>query len=86
MPKIGCELDKLSWNEVLKKFQDTINDSGVLIQITFRNELDCKTTVKPTSSATCIEDEIDNYTNVWTAEKNELETDFSKDSMSCQPP
>ena len=79
MPKTGCGLDKLSWNEVLKILQDTFIDSGILIQIISRNELDCKTTIKPTSSETCIEDEIGNYTNEWTTKKNELELDFTKD-------
>ena len=86
MPKIGCGLDKLSWNEVLKILKDTFTDSGIPIQIISRNELDCKTANKPTNSETYIEDEIDNYTNKWTNEKDELETDFTKDSKSCQPP
>ena len=38
MPKIGCGLDKLSWNEVLKTLKDTFLDSGNLIQIISRNE------------------------------------------------
>ena len=86
IPKNDCGLDKFSRNEVLKTLQDTFNDSGILKQIISRNELDCKTVNKPTNSETCIEDEIDNYTNEWTKEKNELETDFTKDSKSCQPP
>ena len=86
MPKIGCGLDKLSWNEVLKTLKDTFTDSyGVLIQIISRKELDCKTATKPTNSGDYIENEVDNYAKEWTNEKNELETDF-KDSKSCQPP
>ena len=27
-----------------------------------------------------------NYTNEWTKEQDELETDFTRDSKSCQPP
>ena len=84
MPNIGCGLDRLSWSEVLKILQDTFIDSGV-IQIISRNELDCKTTNKPTNSETYKEDEIDNYTNEWTKE-NEPETDFTKDSVVvCVP-
>ena len=86
MPKIGFELDKLSWNGVLKILKDTFTDSGILIQIISRNELDCKTATTPSNSENYIEDEIDNYTNEWTNEKNELETVFTKDSKSCQPP
>ena len=85
-PKIGCGLDKLFWNEVLKTLKDTFTDSGILIQIISRNELDCKTATKPTNSEDNIENEIDSYANEWTIEKNELETDFTKDSKSCQPP
>ena len=83
MPKIGCGLDKLPWNEVLKILKDTFTDSGILIQIISRNELDCQTATKPTSSKDYIENEIDSYANEWTNEKNELETDFTKDSKSC---
>ena len=86
MPKIGCGLDKLSWNEVLKILKDTLTDSGILIQIISRNDLDCKTATKPTNSEDYIENEIDSYANEWPNEKNELETDFTKDSKSCQPP
>ena len=81
MPKIGRVLYKLSCKEVLKILKDTFTDSGILIQIIFRYELDCKTA----NSENYIGDAIDNYTNEWTNEKNELETDFTKDSKSCQP-
>ena len=86
MPKIACGLDRLSRNEVFKVLKDTFTDSGILIQIISRDELDCGTATTPTNSGNYIEDEIDNYTNEWTNEKNELETDLTKDSKSCQPP
>ena len=63
MPKIGCGLDKLSCNEVLKILKDIFTDSGILIQFISRNELDCKIANKPRNSETYIEDEIDNYTD-----------------------
>ena len=62
-PKVDCGLDKLSWNELLKILEDTFTDSGILIQIISRNELNYKTATKPTNSENYIEDEIDNYTN-----------------------
>ena len=86
MPKIGCGLDKLSRNEILKILQDTFIDSGNLIQNISTNELDCKTATISVNSGTCIEDKIGNCTNERTKEKNELETDLTKDSKSCQPP
>ena len=86
VPKIGCGLEKLSWNEVLKILKDTSTDSEIFIHIISRNQLDCKTATKPSNSENYIEDETDNYTNEWTNEKNELETDYTKDSKSCQPP
>ena len=33
-----------------------------------------------------VENEVENHTNEWTKEQNELETDFTRDSKSCQPP
>ena len=85
MSKIGCGLDKLSWKEVLKILKDTFTDSLIFIQIISRNELDCKTATTPTNSENYIKDEIGNYTNEWTKEKNELDTDFIKDSNSFKP-
>ena len=86
MPKSGCGLDKLSWDEVPKILKDTFTDSGIFIQIIFRIKLDCKAVTTPTNSENYIEDEIDNYTNEWTNEKYELETNFTKGSKPCQPP
>ena len=57
------------------------------LEISFRSSPETsKTATTPTKSENYIEDEIDNYTNEWTKEKNELETDFTKDSKTCQPP
>ena len=63
MPKIGCGLDKLFLTEVLKTLKDIFTDSGILIQIISRNELDCKTATKPTNSEDYIENQIDSYAN-----------------------
>ena len=66
LPKIGCGLDKTTWNEVLKRLKDTFTDSGVFIQIISGNELDCKTANKPTNSEYCIKNEIDKLTTMQT--------------------
>ena len=34
----------------------------------------------------CVENEEETYTNEWTKKRDELQTDFSRDSKSCQPP
>ena len=86
MPKIGCGLDKLQWTDVFKLMQDTFTYSGIQIQIITKRETD-SIRRNPSSNHKCyVEDEVENYTNEWTKERDELESDFAKDSKSCQPP
>ena len=86
MPKIGCELDKLQWTDVFKLIQDTFTYSGIQIQIITKRETDSIRRNPSSNNERYVEDEVEKYTNEWTKEQDELETDFTKDSKSCQPP
>ena len=86
MPKIGCGLDKLQWTDVFKLLQDTFTYSGVQIQIVTKRETDSKRRNPSSSNKHYVENEVENYTNERTKEGDELETDFTRDSKSCQPP
>ena len=86
MPKIGCGLDKLQWTDVFKLIQDTFTYSGIRIQIITKRETDSIRRNPSSNNERYVKDEVENYTNEWTKERNELETDFTRDSKSCQPP
>ena len=86
MPKIGCGLDELQWTDIFELMQVTFMYSGIQIQIIPRRETD-SIKLKPSSNKEhYVQNEIENYTNEWTKEGDELETDFTKDSKSFQPP
>ena len=85
-PKIGYGLDKLQWTDVFKLLQDTFTYSGIQIQIITKQETDYIRRNSSSNNQHCVENEVENHTNEWTKERNELETDFTRDSKSCQPP
>ena len=86
MAKIGCGLDKLQWTDVFKLIQDTFTYSGIQIQIIIKRDTDSIRRNPSSNNEHYVENEVENYTNEWTKERDELETDFTKDSKSCQPP
>ena len=86
MPKIACGLDKLQWTHVFKLLQDTFTYSGIQIQIITKGETDSIRRNPSPNSEHYVENELESYTNEWTKERDELESDFTRDSKSCQPP
>ena len=86
LPKIGCGLDILQWTDVFKLIQDTFTYSGIQIQIINKRETDSIRRNPSPNNEHYAENEKENYTNEWTKERDELETDFTRDSKSCQPP
>ena len=86
MSKIGCGPDKLQWTDVFKLIQDTFIYSGIQIQIITKRETDSLRRNPSTNNEHYIENEVENYTHEWTNERDELETDFTRDSKTCQPP
>ena len=84
MPKVGCELDKLQWIDVLKPIRDTSTYSQILIQILTRSEQGTARINPSPSKGSYAEDDVEIYTNKWTREADELEIDF-RDSKSCEP-
>ena len=85
MQKIGCGLDKLHWTDVFKLIQDTFTYSGIQIQIITKRDTDSIRRHPSSNNKHYIENELEKYTNEWTEEQDELETDFTRDSRSCQP-
>ena len=85
-PKIACGLDKLQWTDVFKLLQDTFTYSGIQVQIITKRETDSIRRNPSPNNQHYVENEVENYTNEWTKERDELETGFTRDSESCQPP
>ena len=85
-PKSQCEKGVVGWIDVLKFIRETFAFFGIQIQIFTRKEPDCRGWNPSHNDDQNAEQEIENYTNEWTREKNELETVFTRDSKSRQPP
>ena len=86
MPKIGCGLDKLQWTDVFKLIQNTFTYSVIQIQIITKRGTDSIRRNPSPNNEHYVKDEVENYTNEGTKERDELETAFTGDSKSFQPP
>ena len=86
MPKIGCGLDKLQWVDVFELIRVNFTYSGIQIQIITKREIDSIRRTPSSNNEHYAENELENYTNEWIKEPDELETDCTRDSKSCQPP
>ena len=75
---------KIQWTDVFKPLQDTFTYSGMQIQIITKKETDSIRRNPPSNNEHYVENQVENYTNEWTKERDELETDFTRGS--CQPP
>ena len=84
VPKIGCGFDKLQWTDVFTLKQDTFTYSGNQIQIISSRETDSIRRTPSSNKENYVENEVENYANELTKEGDELETDFTRDSKSCQ--
>ena len=85
LPKKGCGLDKLQWTDVLKLRKNTFTYSGFQIQRVTKRERDSIRINFSSNNEHYVENEIENYTNEWTKEQDELKTEFTKVAKSCQP-
>ena len=86
MSKIGCVLEKLQWTDVFIFIQDTFTYSEIQIQTLTKKETDSIRRNPSSKNEHYVENEVGKYTNEWTKERDELETDFIRVSKSCQPP
>ena len=70
MPK--CGLNKLQWTDLFKLLQDTFTYSGIQIQINTKSETYFIRRNPSANKKHYVENEVENYTNVWTKERDEL--------------
>ena len=86
MQNIGCGIDNLQRTDVFKLIQDTGTYSGIQIQIIIKSETDSIRRNPSSNNEYHSQNEVEKNTSERTKERNELETDFTRDSKSCQPP
>ena len=84
IPKLGCGLDQMNWQEVVKLLRDNFTHADVqLVVYTLeRNGIHALSAEGETEFYA--DDEIERYSEEFLQENRELETDFIKDSKACQ--
>ena len=81
IPKLGCGLDQMNWQEIVKLLRDIFAYADVQIVVYVLEE----NGVHALSAEFYADDEVDRYSEEFLLEYRELETEFNKDSKSCQP-
>ena len=85
IPKLGCGLDKMNWQDVVKLLRDIFAYSEIQIVVYSLDEQ----AIHPMSAEGDLEfyaeDEIDRYSEKFHLNERELKTDFTSDAKSCQP-
>ena len=85
IPKFGCGLDQMNWREVVKLLRDIFAYADVQIVVYTLEENGVHALSAEGDADFYYDDEIERYSEEFFLENRELETDFTKDSKSCQP-
>ena len=85
IPKLGCRLDQKNWQEVVKLPRVIFAYADVQIVVYTFEENGVHALSTESDAAFYADDEIERYSEEFLRENHELETDFTKDSNSCQP-
>ena len=85
IPKLGCRLDQMNWQEVVKLLRDIFAYADVQLVVYTLEENGVHALSAEGAAEFYADDEIERYSEEFLLENRELETDFSKDSQSCQP-
>ena len=85
IPKLGCGLDQMNWQEVVKLLQDIFAYAAVQLVVYTLEENGVHALSAEGDAEFYADDEIERYSEEFLLENRELETDFTKDSKSCQP-
>ena len=85
IPKLGCGLDQMNWQEVVKLLRDIFVYADVQIVVYTLKENGVHALSAEGDAEFYALNEIERYSEVFLLENGELETDFTKDSKSCQP-
>ena len=85
IPKLGCGLDQMNWQEIVKLLRDVFAHADVQIVVYPLEENGVHALSAEGDAESYADDEIERYTEENLLENRELETDFTRDSKSCQP-
>ena len=85
MPKIGCGLDQMNWQDVVKLLRDIFAYSEIQIVVYSLNKQAIHVMSADGDPEFYAEDEIDRYSEDFHLNERDLETDFTSDAKSCQP-
>ena len=85
IPKIGCGLDQMNWQEVIKLLRDIFIYSNFRIAVYTLEENGVHAFSSEGDPDFYAEDDIERYSEEWYLNVKDLETDFTRDAKSCQP-
>ena len=85
MPKIGCGLDQMNWQDVVKLLRYIFVYSDIRIVVYSLDEHTFHATSAEEDPEFYAEDEMDRYNEEFDLNERELETDFTSDAKFCQP-
>ena len=85
MPKIGCGLDQMNWQDVLRLLKDQFAYSSIRVIVYTLEEYGAHALSTDGDQEFYAEDEVERYSEEFHLNEKELETDFTSDAKSCQP-
>ena len=83
IPKIGCGLDQMNWQEVVKLLRDIFAYSNIPIVVYTLEENGVYALSSEGDPDFHVEDEIERYSEVFYLNDKDLETVFTRDAKSC---
>ena len=86
IPKLGCGLDQMNWQEVVKLLRDIFAYADVQTVVYTLEENGVHALSAEGDAEFYADDEIERYSEEFLLENHELETNFTKYSKSCQRP
>ena len=86
IPKIGCGLYQMNWQEVVKLLRDVFAYSDIHVVVYTLESHGVHAMSSEGDPEFFAEDEKERYSEKLYLDEKDLETDFTKDSKSCQPP
>ena len=85
IPKMGCGLDQMNWQDVVKLLRNIFAYSEIQTVVYSLDEHAYHAMSAEEDPDFYAEDEIDRYSEEFHLNERDLETDFNSDARSCQP-
>ena len=85
IPKIGCGIDQMNWQEVVKLLRDFFAYSNIRIVVYTLKENGVHALPSEGDPDFYAVDEIERYSEEFYLNDQDLETDITRDAKSCQP-